>query len=109
MVYIQEFDDPPPSLLLKSLGLWIQAENNKLIFSADTCDQPTITDGTVAPTDATVAVGETYTVTCGDGYTISDSGATMTCQSGGTFDQTPTCDGMYTFYCSNIDHLLISF
>ena len=67
----------------------------KLLSSTETveCNQPTITNGSVAPALAsTVEQGETYEVSCDSGYTLSGS-PNMTCQSNGTFDQTPTCQG----------------
>ena len=44
------------------------------------------------PTDATVNYGDSYEATCTSGYTL-DGVSMMTCQEGGTFDQTPTCEG----------------
>ena len=57
-----------------------------------TCDKPTISDGSVSPSDATVDYDATYEVSCDTGFTISAS-STMTCGADGTFDQTPTCEG----------------
>ena len=57
-----------------------------------TCAQPSISDGSVSPSDATVNYEATYQVTCNVGFTISGS-STMTCGAGGGFDQTPTCQG----------------
>ena len=57
-----------------------------------TCAQPSISDGSVSPSDATVNYDATYQVTCNVGFTISGSSA-MTCGAGGGFDQTPTCQG----------------
>ena len=57
------------------------------------CNQPTITNGSVAPAnESTVEQGETYEVSCDSGFTLYGS-PDMTCQSNGTFDQTPTCQG----------------
>ena len=57
------------------------------------CNQPTITNGSVIPADAsTVEQGETYEVSCDSGFTLSGS-PYMICQSDGTFDETPTCQG----------------
>ena len=61
-----------------------------------TCDQPTITNGTVTPASATVEQGQSYEVSCDSGYTISGA-TTMTCQADTTFDGTPTCEGTH-FY-----------
>ena len=58
----------------------------------NTCDKPTISDGRVSPSDATVDYDATYEVSCDDGLTIFGS-STMTCGADGTFDQTPTCEG----------------
>ena len=66
-----------------------------LLSSSETveCNQPTITNGSVIPANAsTVEQGETYEVSCDSGFTLSGS-PNMTCQSNGTFDQTPTCQG----------------
>ena len=46
----------------------------------------------MTPSDATVDYGASYEVTCTTGYTMSGA-STMTCQDGGSFDQTPTCEG----------------
>ena len=66
---------------------------NNLNFSVTTCDKPTIVNGTVSPSDATVDYEATYEVTCASGYTISGT-STMTCGTDGTFDQTPICEGI---------------
>ena len=55
-----------------------------------TCNKPTIPDGIVSPSGATVDYAATYEVTCSTGFTISGT-TTMTCGADGTFDQTPTC------------------
>ena len=57
------------------------------------CSRPTITGATIEPDDDAVAVGEVYTVTCDEHYTMSGSD-TMTCDSEEVFDQTPTCEGI---------------
>jgi hypothetical protein len=57
-----------------------------------TCNKPTISDGSVSPSDATIDYDATYEVSCETGFTISGS-STMTCGADGTFDQTPTCEG----------------
>ena len=64
-----------------------------LLSSSETveCNQPTITNGNVIPANVrTVEQGETYELSCDSGFTLSGS-PNMTCQSNGTFDQTPTC------------------
>ena len=61
-------------------------------FSVNTCDKPSISDGSVSPSDDTVNYEATYEVTCDTGYTISGS-STMTCEADGSLDQTPTCQG----------------
>ena len=68
-------------------------------FSVTTCDKPTIGNGTVSPSDATVDYEATYEVTCDTGYTISGT-STMTCAADGNFDQTPTCEGNLDFITS---------
>ena len=58
------------------------------------CSKPTISDGTVTPTNATVNFGQSYEVTCNEGYNMTEgSDPTMTCGAGAAFDQTPTCEG----------------
>ena len=64
------------------------------MFPVTTCAKPTIPDGTVSPTDATVNYAAAYEVTCNTGFTISGS-STMTCGADGNFDQTPTCAGIH--------------
>ena len=63
------------------------------MFPVTTCAKPSISDGSVSPTDATVNYEATYEVTCNDGFTISGS-STMTCGADGNFDQNPTCAGI---------------
>ena len=58
----------------------------------NTCSKPSISDGSVSPSDETVDYEATYNVTCYTGFTISGP-STMTCGADGTFDQTPTCQG----------------
>ena len=68
---------------------------DNLLSSTETveCDQPTISNGSVIPANAsTVEQGETYEVSCDSGFTLSGP-PNMTCQSNGAFDQTPTCEG----------------
>ena len=62
------------------------------MFSVNTCDKPSISDGSVTPSDTTVDYEATYAVTCNTGFTIAGS-STMSCGAGGDFDQTPTCQG----------------
>ena len=57
-----------------------------------TCAQPSISNGSVTPSDATVNYEATYQVTCNVGFIISGS-STMICGANGSFDQTPTCQG----------------
>ena len=63
------------------------------------CNQPTITNGSVTPANVTVEQGESYEASCDSGFTISGS-TTMTCQSNGIFDQTPTCQGTQYILCN---------
>ena len=53
------------------------------------CAKPTVTNGVVSPGDATVGVGEAYSVACNAGY--SHASGDMTCQAGETFVATVTC------------------
>ena len=69
------------------------------MFPVVTCAKPTISDGSVSPTDTTVNYEATYEVTCNTGFTISGS-STMTCGVDGNFDQNPTCAGIH-FIVSN--------
>ena len=62
------------------------------------CDKPTITGGAVSPANATVEQGESYEVTCDNGYTINGS-TSMTCQADTNFDETPTCEGTVLYKC----------
>ena len=64
----------------------------KKYCSVRTCAQPSISDGSVIPSDATVNYEATYQVTCNVGFTIYGS-STMTCGASGGFDQTPMCQG----------------
>ena len=64
------------------------------MFSVNTCDKPSISDGTVTPSDATVNYEETYAVSCNTGFTIAGY-SIMICGAGGDFDQTPTCQGKW--------------
>ena len=57
-----------------------------------TCAKPSISDGSVSPSDDTVNYEATYEVTCDDDFAISGS-STMICGADGGFDQTPTCQG----------------
>ena len=65
-------------------------------MSVTTCAKPSIADGSVSPSEATVEYGATYEVTCNSGSTISSS-STMTCGADGNFDQTPTCQGKSSY------------
>ena len=67
--------------------------NNIYLSSVNTCAKPSISDGSVNPSDATVDYEAIYAVTCNNGFTISGPNSTMTCGADGTFDQTPTCQG----------------
>ena len=57
-----------------------------------TCSIPSISDGSVSPSNETVDYEATYEVACNTGFAISGS-STMACGDEGTFDQTPTCQG----------------
>ena len=58
-----------------------------------TCDQPTITNGTVTPASATVEQGQSYEISCDSGFTISGA-TTMICRANGSLSDMPTCEGM---------------
>ena len=65
----------------------------KYLLSGITCEKPSITDGTVNPSNATAVVyGSSYEVTCNTDFRIVGS-TTMTCSGDGNFDQSPTCAG----------------
>ena len=75
----------------------------KIIFTlppTGTCTRPTIESGTISPSSATIVVGESYTLTCDDGYSISGD-PTMDCYDGGDLSTLPNCTGIYslTFQC----------
>ena len=46
----------------------------------------------MSPSDETVDYEDVYEITCNTGFTMYGS-STMTCGAGGSFDQTPTCQG----------------
>ena len=54
------------------------------------CTRPTIESGTISPSSATIVVGESYTLTCDDGYSISGD-PTMDCYDGGHLSTLPNC------------------
>ena len=56
---------------------------NLLYFSVVTCDKPTVENGAVSPTDATVNYNTAYTVTCSAGYEITNGSAEMMCGADG--------------------------
>ena len=67
-------------------------------ISVNACAKPSISDGSVSPSDETVDYEDVYEITCNNGYTISGP-STMSCGAAGTFDQTPTCQGnMYRLF-----------
>ena len=55
-----------------------------------TCEKPVIQDGTVQPDTGPVASGETYTVTCNHGFTISDD-SNIICVDGVLSEPFPMC------------------
>ena len=57
-----------------------------------TCTKPTVDNGSVSPSNATIVEDASYTAACDTGYTMSGSG-TMTCTEDETFSSTPTCAG----------------
>ena len=57
-----------------------------------TCTKPTVDNGSVSPSDATIVEDASYTASCDTGYTMSGT-ATMTCMEDETFSSTPTCAG----------------
>ena len=65
-----------------------------ILFSADTCEQPTFNRGTTEPDQATVVIGEAYTVICNSGSTMTSGTPIMKCESKDTFDQRPMCGGI---------------
>ena len=65
--------------------------------SVQTCDQPTITNGSTTPGRATIEYGESYTPACDAGYDISDSEA-LVCENGGVLSPSaPTCSSTYIY------------
>ena len=66
------------------------------MFSEIRCAKPSFNLGTVDPTTDTVAVDETYTVTCNSGSELAGTGnPIMTCTSTGELDQRPRCAGIH--------------
>ena len=62
-----------------------------------TCTQPTITDGSTIPDQATIDYGDSYTPACDAGYNISDSDA-LVCEEGGVLSPSaPTCSSTYIY------------
>ena len=59
-----------------------------------TCSRPTIANGTVAPTNASIGQGESYEVSCSSGFILVGSD-TVTCLYDETFDNYPVCTGIY--------------
>ena len=62
-------------------------------FAAKTCSKPSISDGSVSPSNETVDYEATYEVTCNTDFIISGS-STMACGADRNFDQTPTCQSL---------------
>ena len=60
------------------------------INDVTTCNKPDIPDGTVKPDPGPIATGETYTVTCSNGFTISDDPNIM-CTDGQLAQPYPQC------------------
>ena len=72
------------------------------LLSVQTCDQPTITDGSTTPDQATIEYGESYTHACDAGYDISGSEALM-CEDGGVLSPSaPICSSTYIYDLLNI-------
>ena len=55
------------------------------------CSKPSISDGSVSPSNNYISNGAAYTATCNSGYTLNGS-ATMSCNDG-TLLAAPTCTG----------------
>ena len=60
------------------------------------CIKPVIPNGSVSPSNASVPFMATYEVTCDDGCRMI-GGQTMTCGTGGVFDQTPICGNIIKY------------
>ena len=56
------------------------------------CSKPIIDNGSVSPSNDSIAAGESYTVICDDSYTI-DGNYIMECNEDGTLSAAPTCTG----------------
>ena len=56
------------------------------------CSKPVIPNGRVIPSNSTIEYGQTYNVTCDNGFGINEA-TTITCGADEDFDQTPTCEG----------------
>ena len=91
-------------LLIKTMSdnaIVISCKPNRMIIpnfpSVNTCDQPTITNGTTSPNTSTIDYQELYNLTCDVGYTAS-SEELMNCQADGTLDLVHTCDSKYSSF-----------
>ena len=66
------------------------------------CAQPTITDGSTTPDQATIDYSDSYTPACDAGYDISGSNA-LKCEDGGVLSPSaPTCSSTYIYDLLNI-------
>ena len=66
------------------------------------CAQPTITNGSMTPDEATIEYGDRYTPVCDAGYNISSTEA-LVCGGGGVLSPSaPTCTSTYIYDLLNI-------
>ena len=57
-----------------------------------TCSKPTIENGSIFPND-TIKAGESYIVSCNDGYSLYGS-TTIACDDNGALSSAPNCTGI---------------
>ena len=63
-----------------------------------TCDKPSILNGNVSPSNATVNYGESYELTCDVGYIKMDpSTSVIRCGADGSYDHAPSCGKLYIY------------
>ena len=61
-------------------------------ITVKTCSKPDNANATITPSDSTIDVGASYTITCANNY-VQSGGTNMTCTDTNVFDKTPSCTG----------------
>ena len=80
-------------LIVTQLSLTSYIHSNTKFAANSTCSKPTIENGSVSPSDDTIEAGESYNVSCSDGYTLNGYDITE-CYDDGTLSRIPTCTGL---------------